>query len=105
MPNESLIHADVFFFISTISLVLLTIGAGIALFYLIRILRNAREISDKIKVESGEILADSKRLRAALRDEGLKWKHVAHLIRGFFVRDMEKKSAKREKKAKAEVIN
>lgn len=104
MPNESLIHADIFFFISTISLVVLTIGAAIALFYVIRILRNAREISDKIKVESGEILADSKRLRAALRDEGLKWKHVAHLIRGFFMRDVEKKTAKK-KEPKAEVIN
>ncbi len=104
MPNESLIHADIFFFISTISLVVLTIGIAIALFYLIRILRNAREISDKIKVESGEILADSKRLRIALRDEGLKWKHVAHLIRGFFMRDVTKKTAKK-KDPKPEVTN
>ncbi|MFA6158403.1 MAG: hypothetical protein WC763_02135 [Candidatus Paceibacterota bacterium] len=91
MPNESLIHADIFFFISTISLVALSIGFGVALFYVIRILRDVREISDKIRVESGEIVADSRKLRAAIRDEGIKWKHVTHLIRGFFVRDVEKK--------------
>jgi ABC-type siderophore export system fused ATPase/permease subunit len=95
MPNESLIHADIFFFVSTIALVVLSIGFAIALFYVIKILRDAREISDKIKVESGEIVADSKKLRAALRDEGLKWKHVGHLIRGFFMKDSEKKTRKR----------
>ncbi len=105
MPNESLIHADIFFFISTVSLVVLTIAAGIALFYVIKILRNARDISDTIKAESGEIVADSKRLRAALRDEGVKWRHVTHLVRTFFVRDTEKKATRKPKAEKTEVTN
>lgn len=107
MPNESLIHADIFFFISTISLVVLTVAAAIALFYLIRILRNARDISDTIKSESGEIVADSKRLRAALRDEGLKWRHVTHLVRTFFVKDSDKKKrgSKADKATKEDIAN
>lgn len=101
MPNESLIHADVFFFISTIALVVLSIGFGIALFYVIRILRDAGEIADKFKAESGEIVADSKRLRAALRDEGVKWGHVIGLVRCFFMRQPERKPV-RKARAKPE---
>lgn len=86
MPNESFIHADIFFFISTIAVVLVSIGAIVALFYVIRILRDVREVSDKVKEESGEIMGDLKKLRANLRDEGVKWKHVVGLARTFFVR-------------------
>ncbi len=100
MPNESLIHADIFFFISTIALVLISIGIVIALFYVIRILRNVREVSEKIKTESGEIVSDLRKLRANLRDEGVKWKHVVDLVRTFFMR-----KAKRAKKAADKVVD
>lgn len=86
MPNESLIHADIFFFISTIALVLISAGIIIALVYGIKILRNVRDISDRVKEESEEALSDIRKFRRALRDEGIKWKHVADLARNFFVR-------------------
>ena len=86
MGNESLIHADIFFFISTIALVLISIGIIVAIVYVIKILKNVREVTDKIKDESSEIVADLKKLRASLRDEGVKWKHVADLARSFFMR-------------------
>ncbi len=86
MPNESLIHADIFFFISTIALVVISIGFGIALYYGIKILRNVRDISDKVNAESSEIIADIKALRRALREEGVKWKHVTELVRSFFTK-------------------
>jgi hypothetical protein len=86
MPNESLIHADIFFFVTTIALVVLSIGFAICLYYGIKILKNVKEMSDKIHAESDEILSDVKKLRGALRDEGIKWKHVADLARNFFIR-------------------
>jgi uncharacterized protein YoxC len=97
MPNESLIHADIFFFISTIALVLISIGIVVVLVYVIKILRNVGEVTDKIKVESGEIVEDLKKLRANLRDEGMKWRHVADLVRMFFM----KKGKKIKKKVDA----
>lgn len=97
MPSESLIHADIFFFVSTVALVVLSIGFGIALFYVIRIVRGAGEITEKIKAESGEIVADSRRLRAALRDEGVKWGHVIGLVRGFFTSQPEKRPVRKPK--------
>lgn len=86
MPNESLIHADIFFFISTIALVLISAAIIVASVYAIRILKNIKEVTDKINAESTELVADLKKLRANLRDEGVKWKHVADLARNFFVR-------------------
>lgn len=96
MPNESLIHADIFFFISSIALVIISIGLSISLYYVIRILRNVREITDKANMESDEIISDIRHLRRALRDEGLKWRAVADLIRGFFGRKAKKIKEKKE---------
>ncbi len=46
---DTLMQADIFFFISSISAVVLTIFAIIALYYLIRVLRDFSEISDTLK--------------------------------------------------------
>jgi hypothetical protein len=100
MPNESLIHADVFFLISTIALVIISIGMGVALFYAIKILRNIKDVTDMLRDESQEIISDVKLLRKNLRDEGLKWKHVIDLVRNFFVRSGKTAENKVEKIAK-----
>lgn len=114
MPNETLIHADIFFFISTIALVLVGAGIVIALVYAIKILKNikyisdrVRDISDKIKEESVEIMADVKTLRKNLRDEGLKWKGVIDLIRNFLMIKgaKTKKTTKKTTDTKKETVN
>lgn len=46
--NE-ILKADIFFFIATISVVVVTILFGIASFYIIRTLRNLRDSSEVIK--------------------------------------------------------
>lgn len=84
MATNSLIHADIFFFISTIALVVVSIGLIIALVYSIKILKNVSDISAKVKEEGERIVSDVRELRHVLRNEGLKWKGVAGLIRGFF---------------------
>ncbi len=90
MGNESLIHADIFFFISTIALVVISIGLCIVLYYVWGIAKNIRDISDKVAEESDEIIGDVRKLRMSLRDEGLKWRHVLSLVRAFFVKKEKK---------------
>jgi hypothetical protein len=90
MGNESLIHADIFFFISTIALVAISIGLCVVLYYVWGIVKNVRDISDKVAEESDEIIADVRKLRLSLRDEGVKWGHVLSLVRAFFVRKEKK---------------
>lgn len=96
MQNESIVHADVFFFISTIALVIISIGVSISFFYIIKILRNVRDITDRAKIESEEIISDVQKLRRAIRDEGVKWRAVSDLIRGFFGRKVKRVKTKVE---------
>lgn len=102
MPTTSLIHADIFFFISTIALVIISAGIVTFLVYAIGIAKNVRDISDRLKAESVEVVVDIQKLRRAIRDEGMKWGHVANLIRGFFMhssnKETVKKTVKREPK-------
>lgn len=59
---ESLVHADIFFFITTIAVSLLTVGLLIALYYLIVILRRFKLLSDKFEKtidDTGTYLKDA----------------------------------------------
>jgi membrane protein implicated in regulation of membrane protease activity len=67
---NTLIKADFFFFITTISIVLLTIVAIVVAFYVIRILRNVKELSEKVKIEGGEIIDDVSVARKNIKKEG-----------------------------------
>ena len=98
--SASFIHADIFFFISTIALVLITAGIVWALVYVVRILKNVRDISDRAKAEWEEIVQDAEKLRGVLREEGTKWRHVIGLVRTFFVRD----AVKKQKTKKQDII-
>lgn len=71
---ESLIKSEVFFFITSIAVVILTILLGMAVVYIIRILRNVDDISKKAKDEADLIKEDVADLRQNIRDEGIKVK-------------------------------
>ena len=68
MPTETLIRADIFFFISSIGFILLTIALLTGLFYVIRIMKSVDRITAKI--ESGIDTAgdEAKEFIADLRD-------------------------------------
>lgn len=78
---ETLIHADIFFFISSVALVLVAVGVIIALVYVIKILRNVSAVSDKVKEESGEILDDLKSLRGTIKKEGFKLSYIGNFFK------------------------
>jgi hypothetical protein len=46
---ETLIHADIFFFITSVAMVVLTLLLIVGLFYFLQILRNFRDISNTLK--------------------------------------------------------
>ncbi|MBA3551133.1 hypothetical protein H0W32_02920 [Patescibacteria group bacterium] len=88
---ETLIHADIFFFASTIALVLVTIGLAVALVYIIKILRTVSKVSDKVKDESDEIIADIKNLRGNIKQQGLGLRNVKEVIKMVFGKNRSKK--------------
>lgn len=71
---ETIMKSEIFFFITAIAVVILTILIGIIAAYLIRILKNVDDISKKAKDEAALIKEDVADLRQNIRDEGIRVK-------------------------------
>lgn len=75
------IKADVFFFVTTIAIVLLAVLFAVFMFYLIGIMRNVRDLSALAKDEGKNIKEDIAELRANIKREGLRFKHFADFMK------------------------
>ena len=84
MPNDSLIHADIFFLITTISVVIIASILATILIYGAKIARNISQISDEVKKESGHIIKDFETARVNLKENGLKFSYFTSFIKNFF---------------------
>lgn len=68
---------DVFFVATTGVVIALGVLLIIALFYVIRILKSFDEVMKNVTLESNDIRDDIRILRAKVREEGMKVKHVS----------------------------
>ena len=68
---RTLIHADIFFFLTSIFVIVLTVVLSVGGVYFILILRDMKDISRKVKNEGGEIVADVKKVREKIEEEGI----------------------------------
>lgn len=66
-----MIHADIFFFVSTILFVLTAAVFIVAIIYLIEILKDIRHMTGVARVQSDLIAEDIAELRAKVRKEGV----------------------------------
>jgi hypothetical protein len=89
--NETLIHADIFFFVTTILAIVLGIGIAVALFYIIRILRAIDFISKEVKGETVEIIEDVRTFRTSMKEDGVRMGHFLALFKSLFRRTHGKK--------------
>ena len=83
---QTLVHADIFFFITSIFVVVLTIGSGIALYFIILILRDVRRLSDIARREGEKLAGDIDDVRGVLRGEGIKIKSVFDYVFGLLAK-------------------
>lgn len=90
-------HADIFFFITAIAVIILSAGAAVVLYYVIGILRDVQEIAKKVRKAGDELERDFEDLRATLKQEGVRTKTVFELLLSFIARQIPKA---RKKKAK-----
>jgi len=91
----TLIQADIFFFITSISVVFLTVGFGVALMYIIPILKDMRHLSALAREEGDKLAQDIDELRSAVKEEGMK----ARSILGYFLAlFMKRQKIERKKK-------
>ena len=92
---RSFIHADIFFFITTIVVILVGIFLVAVLIYIIRILRDVKKVSKTVKEGTEAIAGDIKDFQSTLREEGGQMRGLFKFLTGFF-----KKSIRKTKKAK-----
>lgn len=67
---ESIAKADIFFFVTTISVIVVTLVLVVALSYIIRIASDIKHIANRAKQETDEIADDLKTAREALKSKG-----------------------------------
>lgn len=92
----TLIHADIFFFITSIFVVFLTVGFGVALVYIIPILKDMRHLSALAREEGDKFTQDIDDLRSAVKEEGMKAKSIIDYFLALFIR---RQKVSRKKKA------
>lgn len=78
---SSLIHADIFFFITTIAVIFMSILLIIVLIFVILILKNLRKLSQTVLSEADLIAEDIDALRT--KAKGWSWAIAYRLFRTF----------------------
>ncbi|HUC31193.1 MAG TPA: hypothetical protein VMR99_00685 [Candidatus Paceibacterota bacterium] len=90
---DTLIHADIFFFVTTIIVVLVGIALTVALIYLAKVLSDIKEVTQQVKEETILFREDIKTLRSDVQKEGFRVERFLMFLRNLF-----KKAIPRSKK-------
>ncbi len=89
------VHADIFFFITSLAVMLVTAGMLVLLYYLIPVARDIRDIVAKIRRAGESVEKDFDALRVNVREEGAKSKALVDLALGFIARKLRQPAARR----------
>ncbi len=87
---SELVHADIFFFITTVAVALLTTILAVALVYIVFIVRDARAIVARMRKASESLESDFNALRQEVKQEGLKARALVDIAIGFISRKLAK---------------
>ncbi len=90
---QDIVKADVFFFVTTIAVVVVSIVLVIALMHAIKIMRDVKHVSEKAREEIDSIVKDVKELRGHVRHQGGRVGSLFSVLGSVF-----KSKSKREKK-------
>lgn len=83
---KTLIYADVFFFITAITVLLVGVALLVGLVYVIRILRDFKDVSARIRDETELITKDIDDLREDIKEEGVKMRHFFKFFSSIYKR-------------------
>lgn len=73
---EDVLKSDIFFFVTTIAVALVSAGLIVVFVYLIKILNDFLFISRKVKEEGEKIIKDVEAVREKAEKEGLRMKKI-----------------------------
>lgn len=80
---SDILQANIFFFITAVSVLVLSGFVGVLLYYCIGIARDVRAVAAKVRKASDELEQDFETLRAQVKNEGVKLRGIVDLIIGF----------------------
>lgn len=95
---DSLIHADIFFLVTTAVVVVVGVALAFVLIRLAGILRNVRDISEEAKQEASRIVTDVADLRQEIREHGQKFSGVMGAVENFMPKPRKVGSKQAKKK-------
>ena len=78
---DVVMKSDIFFFITTICVVVLSLGGVVLLLYVINIARDIRKIVGRVRIEGEELMSDLKEARVLVKERGLSF---INIIASFF---------------------
>ncbi len=103
---EEVLHANIFFFITGIAVIVFTTLLCVALFHGIKVLKSARRILDRVEEGTEIIVEDMQNVRAYFSEDGLLRRLITKLTGGSKRGDeREVKQRKQEKKRTELQIN
>lgn len=95
---DNIIQADIFFFISSVAVIVFTICTVIVMIYVTRILRDMKHISQMMSQESDKLLGDIGSLRETIEEEGAKVKTIANFFLKIFTHRRKNRDLKKTHK-------
>lgn len=98
---SEILQANIFFYITSAAVVLVTVLVIVVLLYTISILRTVKKISDTLREGSDAVKRDLGELRHNLRAECGKARAIANFFLGRFAPKAARRSRKRASKAKS----
>ncbi|MDQ5911950.1 MAG: hypothetical protein QG568_163 [Patescibacteria group bacterium] len=102
---DTLIQADIFFFITSIAVIVLTLLLVVLVAYGVKIARTISSIANTIKEESENVIEDIADLRGKVKEEGVKvsafWKFVTGFILNRFADKFTATAEKTSRKSRA----
>lgn len=91
---NDLLHADIFFFVSTIMLSAISIAFIIAIIYVLKILKEIRSLAAFLRGEAEKIAGDIENARQKVRGGAAYMSGLLTLLAGFFGKSAPKKRRK-----------
>lgn len=86
--------SEVFFFVTTVCIVIISMLVAVAVFYFIKILVDLKQVSKEVKEESHLIIEDAKEMRESFKNNGGLFKTLFY----FFTNNKSKRSKSKNKK-------
>lgn len=94
--DTSILKADIFFAVTTVAVIVLSIGLSFVMYYLVNILKDIKYLSGKAKIEGEKIIDDVRAFREEAEDKGYKITNLLYSFLGLVRSKPKTKSKKSE---------